>query len=127
MEIFKIAAVGLITATCLAVVRDARGEAATVIALAGGALILAMLVDYFTGIFAFFDELVNATGIDRGVINSLLKIVGVGYVTELAAGVCEDGGAKSVGDKIVLGGKLIIFTLTIPVLRTLLGVIASLA
>lgn len=126
MEIFKIAAIGLLTALSAALVRDSRSDVAFAVVVAGGAIMLTMLVDYFTGIFAFFDELVNKTGVDRGVIKTLFKIVGIGYVAELAAGVCEESGAKSVGDKIVLGGKLIIFTLTVPILRFLLDIIGSL-
>lgn len=126
MEIFKIAAIGLLTAISAALVRDSRSDVAFAVVIAGGAIMLTMLVDYFTGIFAFFDELVNKTGVDRGVIKTLLKIVGIGYVAELAAGICEESGAKSVGDKIVLGGKLIIFTLTVPILRFLLDIIGSL-
>ncbi len=126
MEIFKIAAIGLLTALSAALVRDSRSDVAFAVVVAGGAIMLTMLIDYFTGIFAFFDELVNKTGVDRGVIKTLLKIVGIGYVAELAAGICEESGAKSVGDKIVLGGKLIIFTLTVPILRFLLDIIGSL-
>lgn len=126
MEIFKIAAIGLLTALTAALVRDSRSDVAFAVVVAGGAIMLTMLVDYFTGIFAFFDELVNKTGVDRGVIKTLFKIVGIGYVAELAAGICEESGAKSVGDKIVLGGKLIIFTLTVPILRFLLDIIGSL-
>ena len=126
MEIFKIAAIGLLTALSAALVRDSRSDVAFAVVVAGGAIMLTMLVDYFTGIFAFFDELVNKTGVDRCVIKTLFKIVGIGYVAELAAGICEESGAKSVGDKIVLGGKLIIFTLTVPILRFLLDIIGSL-
>lgn len=126
MEIFKIAAIGLLTALTAALVRDSRSDVAFAVVVAGGAIMLTMLVDYFTGIFAFFDELVNKTGVDRGVIKTLFKIVGIGYVAELAAGICEESGAKSAGDKIVLGGKLIIFTLTVPILRFLLAIIGSL-
>ncbi len=126
MEIFKIAAIGLLTALSAALVRDSRSDVAFAVVVAGGAIMLTMLVDYFTGIFAFFDELVNKTGVDRGVVKTLFKIVGIGYVAELAAGICEESGAKSVGDKIVLGGKLIIFTLTVPILRFLLDIIGSL-
>lgn len=126
MEIFKIAAIGLLTALSAALVRDSRSDVAFAVVVAGGAIMLTMLIDYFTGIFAFFDELVNKTGVDRGVIKTLFKIVGIGYVAELAAGICEESGAKSVGDKIVLGGKLIIFTLTVPILRFLLDIIGSL-
>ena len=62
MEIFKIVAIGLLTALTAALVRDSRSDVAFAVVVAGGAIMLTMLVDYFTGIFAFFDELVNKTG-----------------------------------------------------------------
>ena len=126
MEIFKIVAIGLLTAVTAALVRDSRSDVAFAVVVAGGVIMFTMFVDYFTGVFAFFDELINKTGVDRGVIKTLLKIVGIGYVAELSAGICEESGAKSAGDKIVLGGKLIIFTLTVPILRFSLDIIGSL-
>lgn len=127
MGIFKIVSVGLLTAAAACLVRgQGRNDIALAVVIAGGAVMLAMLVDYFTGVFSFFDELINKTGVDGGIIKTLLKIVGIGYVAELAAGLCEESGAKSAGDKIILGGKLIIFTLTVPILRLLLDIIGSL-
>ena len=62
-----------------------------------------------------------ASGIENGLLKVLLKIVGVGYLTEFSAGVLNDFGAGSVADKVVLGGKLTVLLLSIPIIESLLS------
>ena len=57
---------------------------------------------------------------------SVLKIVGVGYITEFANSICVDSGNSSIGDKILIAGKIIILTLSLPILTNLLNIIIEL-
>ena len=57
---------------------------------------------------------------ENGILKVLLKIVGVGYLTEFGAGILQDFGSNAVADKVVLGGKIIIILLAVPVLECLL-------
>ncbi|MBQ7224616.1 MAG: stage III sporulation protein AD [Clostridia bacterium] len=126
MEIFKIACVGIITAVCVVNLREIRGDIALIVGLVGGIIILLCVLDSFTEVFAFFNEMISATGLDGSVVKSLLKIIGIGYVAEFSASVCEESGAKGVGEKIILGGKVIILLLSIPIIKLLLEIVTSL-
>ena len=55
----------------------------------------------------------------------LLKIVGVGYLSEFAAGVLMDFGCVSIADKVTLAGKITIVLLSFPVLESLLQLIGG--
>lgn len=125
MEIFKIAAVGIVTALCVLTLKDTRGDIALLIGLAGGIIIVLSVIDYFTDMFAFLKELVDKTGIDGSVIRALIKIVGIGYVADFSAGVVEECGSKALGEKIVLGGKVIIFIVSLPIIRLLFEIVTS--
>ena len=125
MEIFRIAAVGIITALCVLILRDSRSDIALLIGITGGIIILLSLIDYFTEIFAFFNELINNAGIDGSVIKVLIKVVGIGYVADFSAGLAEESGSKALGEKIILGGKVIIFIVSIPIIRLLFEIISS--
>ena len=57
---------------------------------------------------------------------TLLKIIGVGYLVEFSAGVCIDSGNSSIADKIVLAGKVLIFSLSIPIISNLFNMIMDL-
>lgn len=125
MEIFRIAAIGIITALCVLVLRENRSDIATLIGITGGAIILLSLIDYFTQIFDFLRRFIEKTGIDGSVIKALVKIVGIGYVADFSAGIVEESGSKALSEKIVLGGKVIIFIMSIPIIEMLFEIISS--
>ena len=54
-----------------------------------------------------------------------MKIVAIGYLVEFAAGIVEDFGAKSVADKLVFAGKVVIFSVSLPILRAMVSLIAA--
>ena len=62
---------------------------------------------------------------ENGLIKILLKIVGVGYLTEFGAGILQDFGSNAVADKVILGGKLTIVLLSLPIIQSLLELIRS--
>lgn len=74
-----------------------------------------------------FSEIVAKTGIPSALYGAILKIVGVGYLTEFSAGICEDYGAGSVGKKLQLSGKIAIFILAFPVIEAFINVVEKLA
>ena len=55
----------------------------------------------------------------------LIKIVGVGYLTEFGAGILQDFGANSVADKVSLAGKIVIVLTSFPVLEGLLRMVRA--
>ena len=95
MDIVKIAAAGIITAVCALILRETRADMAVAVSVAGGIIILLMVLDRLAGIFSAFGELMNKAGIDGGIFSLLVKIIGIGYVTDFAAGLIEDTGSRS--------------------------------
>ena len=78
-----------------------------------------------TGIFAVFKNLIDFTGIDSSLYSMLLKIIGIGYLIEFTAGICADTGNGSLGDKILLGGKIVIMVMALPVVVSILDIIVE--
>ena len=56
----------------------------------------------------------------------IFKIVGIGYVVEFAAGILEDCGVKSVADKLVLAGKFVILSVSLPIFYALINILVGL-
>jgi stage III sporulation protein AD len=123
MEIFKIIGIGLLTCIVAVLVRQLRPEFYVVVVLAGGVVMLMMIVDELQNVFNYFLTIFGQTGLDYELFSSILKILGVGYLTEFASGICADSGNASIGDKIVLAGKILIVTLSLPIITSLLDVI----
>jgi len=125
MDIFKIAAIGIITAMCVLILRQQREETAVLVAITGGVLILLSVVDYFAQIFRVLSDLMDKSGIPGTVYATVFKIIGVGYIADFSAGIVEDTGQKALADKILLAGKIIIMVLSLPILVLLFDTVTS--
>ena len=65
-------------------------------------------------------EIVALTGIKNGVVQILLKIVGIGYLTEFSVGVLQDFNAATLSDKVSLAGKITVNLMSLPIISGLL-------
>ena len=125
MQIVKVIGVGLIGALVAGLLRQEKSELYIFAVIAGGALILIVILSSLTEVIAQFGMLVGKSGVDESLFAGVLKIIGVGYVTEYAAALCADYGVTSIGNKLQLAGKVAIFFMTMPVLANLVEVISS--
>lgn len=125
MDIVKISAMGIVTAFCVIVLREQKSEMAMLVGIAGGCLIMFSLIDYFTQVFATLNAIAEKTGIPSAVYKTVLKIISIGYIADFSAGIVEDTGQKALAEKIILGGKLIIMVLALPIVTLLFDTIAG--
>jgi stage III sporulation protein AD len=123
MDIIKIIGVGFITLILTVMLKDYRRDFAIYASLIGGAIILYYAVDYLKNIVSFLDSLVS-TGISKEFIVLLVKITGISILTEFAVSICRDMGESAIANKVDLGGKLLVISLSIPVISgTLSGLL----
>ena len=122
MEIFKIIGVAFITSICSVIIKNTKPELSFAVTTAGVLLILLLIFSKMTEITSVFFNITSATNIDNQLLKLLLKMVAIGYLTEISAGILNDFGSSSLADKVVLGGKLTIILLSLPVLNSLLSV-----
>ena len=59
-------------------------------------------------------------------ITLLLKITGISILTEYAVSICKDSGENSIANKIDFGGKIIVISLSIPIISTTLESLTNL-
>ena len=122
---YKIIAIAFVTIVLNLIVKQYRLEFSILISVCGGLLIFIMLIDE---IKIVVDEMINVDlkGVDFGVINSIIKVLGIGYITEFTANIAEESGSKSIATKVILGGKIAICVATLPIIKMLLNAILSL-
>lgn len=124
--IFKIVAIGLITCLATMIVKPVRSDFAIMIALTGGLIIVFLITNYLTGIFDYLNQIIGSTGVDSSLYKLLIKIIAVGYLIEFTASICSDTGNSSLGDKVLLGGKIIIMVMALPIVTSILEIITQL-
>ena len=120
MEIFKIIGVAFVTAIAAILLKTTKPELSFAVTVTGVIVILLFIVDSLQHTFAIFSIIVQASGVDNNLIKLLLKIIGVGYITEFGAGILNDFGSNAVADKVILAGKIAIVLLSLPILEGLL-------
>lgn len=125
MELIKIIGVAFVSAIVSILLKSTKPELSFAVAVTGAILILLFLVDLLQGAVNIFVKIASVSGVNNGLIKILIKIVGVGYLTEFSAGVLTDFGYGSLADKVVLGGKLMILILALPIIESLLGLIVK--
>jgi stage III sporulation protein AD len=107
------------------VLRDIRSDIAVLLSIVGGLLILLVVVDMLTDVVSVFVNISTRAGLGGEFLGVIVKIVGLGFVIDFAAGVCEDTGNKSLADKVVLGGKIAIMWVALPIVVSLFELIAD--
>ncbi len=123
MDIFKIAGIGL-AATVLAVfVKNWKPELAIQISLIATVIIFASVLPYLKTLIDMFKDISNKSGIETRYIGIVLKVIGIAYVAQFASELCKDAGESAIASKIEVAAKVIIMTLSMPVIYSLLEVV----
>lgn len=122
-ELFKIIGVGLVTLIAYIIVKPLKPEIAVFISVIGVSIILMFCVDGLVGVVETMTQFVDKTGIDSNLFACVLKIVGIGYITEFASNLCVTAGNSSIADAISLAGKITILVLSLPILTNLINLI----
>ena len=126
MGVVKLVCIAVIISIMAILVRSIKPELSIMISIAGSIIMLLFVLDYFTQIFDTFYDIVGRSGIDSDVFWIVIKIIGIGYLVEFGANICADSGNAGIGDKLVLGGKIIIFLLAMPIVTKLFDIILEL-
>ena len=124
--IFKIIAIGLITCFAVLIVKPIKSDFALLISVVGGIVILSMVLNCVTSVFSSFSSIVQKTGLNQDIFSLILKIVGIGYLTEFSANLCSDCGNGGLADKMLLGGKVVLLVLSLPIINNILGIVTEL-
>ena len=110
---------------CL-LVRQQQPQLGGLCAVAAGAMLLLAALEQLSDVQDVFARLTSLAGLEKGYLDTLVKVLGVSYVAELAAQACEDLGEGGLALKVGLVGKLCVFTLTAPMLLKLMEMILEL-
>lgn len=123
MGIFKIVAIGIIAVSIIVVLKDQRPEIAILLSVATSIILLIYIINYLSEIVISFTNIVDKTGVDFSLFSSIVKIIGVGYITEFASNIASDAGSKSIANKILFGGKVMIMVLALPIVDSIIDII----
>ena len=125
MDIIKIIGVGLIALIIIIIVKQYRPEFTIYVSLIAGAMILMLVMDKISAIINLLSNLSSKTAINNEFLVLLIKITGIAFLTEFAVSICKDSGESAIANKIDIGGKVIIISMSIPIIARLLETVVK--
>lgn len=123
MEIIKIIGIAFIALIIIIMLKQYRHEYAIFISILTGILILFLVMDRLTGIINLIETIQDKFSINTQFIALLIKITGIAFLSEFAVSVCKDSGEAAIASKIEIGSKIIIISMSIPIISSLLEII----
>src|SRR5690625_4777080 len=125
MEIVQIVLIGVISALLYIVLKDIYPSFAFMITIIASILILFLVIQQVGIIIQLLKNLADKAMISSFYLETILKIIGIAYITELGANLTRDAGLSSVASKIELAGKIFILLLAIPIISAVVELILS--
>lgn len=123
MEVVKIIGIGLTALIIIIILKQYKPEFAVYVSILAGILILLLSLAKISGIVNLLQDLSSRANISSQFLEIILKITGIAILTEFAVSICQDSGESSIANKIDIGGKLTIITISLPIISSLLETI----
>ena len=101
----------------------ARKDMASLLVLAVCVMLALTAGQYLRPVLDFMAELEEISGIDENMVGVLMKIVGIGIVSEISVLVCADAGNASIGKALHFLSALVMLSLSVPLFRSLLQIL----
>lgn len=121
MELFiKTCGIVLLTVILMLALGSRSKEQAMVLGIAVCAMGALAALEYLRPVIDFISQAEQIGGLDHSLIKILLKVVGIGLISEIAALVCTDGGSSSLGKAVKLLGSAVVLWLSIPLYSMLM-------
>ena len=122
----KIVLLTIIFAIIIIYLKGVNSELFTLATVGASIVVISLVVEYIGQAFSVFNMMIDATKIDRSLFNIIFKIMAIGYLVEFGAGIVNDFGLKSLADKLVFAGKIVIFCMSLPIIYAVFNLFTEL-
>ena len=123
MEIIKIAGIALTGVISAALLKSINKDISLYVILATSVIILIAVLGEISEVFSFIENIYDDITYGREFFPVIIKVLIIAYITDFTAQLCKDAGEGSIGSKVELAGKVIIFYVAMPILTAILEVI----
>lgn len=112
--LIQVIGVGVIGALIALLLKEAKPNFATLVSISTCVIILLLVIKQCESLLGQVSKLFSKVSYSSKIIETALKVVGIGYIIEFASDIVEDSGMTSIAKKIVLAGKIIVAGICLP-------------
>ena len=126
MDVLKILGFGIISVILIVVLKEQKKEIALIMTIFACVILMLFAMTKMESVIGVIESLINKSGINKEFFLIILKVTGIAYLIEFGKNICIDAGQKAIATKLEMAGKVIILTISLPVISALVNVISGL-
>ena len=123
--LFQICALALTAAIICVLLRHQNGALSLLLSLAAAVLIVTVSLRFLRPILDVIQQLRTMSKLDQEVTKPMMKVVGIGMVSQIADDICMDAGETALGKAIELGGTVLSLYSALPLLTAVLSMLQT--
>ncbi|MCI8609130.1 MAG: stage III sporulation protein AD [Firmicutes bacterium] len=126
MMVLKLCAIAICAVILIAIIRIYKPEFTVEAVLCASLIMLFYIVNSMKYGLSYLGDIYDQLSYGKTYFPIILKALGIAYITEFTAAICQDAGEKSIAGKVELAGKIAIFFVAMPIFTSLLELLNSL-
>ena len=123
--LIKAAALGVTGAIIVMLLKKTAPELALALGIAVSLMAAGLAMDLLGDVREVVDLARRQMDLSPAIVSPVMKCVGIGIVTKLAADMCRDGGQGAIASAVELCGAVCAMTATLPLVKALLQMIGD--
>lgn len=123
MNMVQIGIIGVLGALLAIQFKSGKTEYGIYMSVAVSIFLFACIVDRLEMFVSTVEEIGRYITFDMGYIATMLKMIGITYISEFSSSICKDAGYQTIAAQIEVFSKLTILAMGLPVLLALLETI----
>ena len=125
-DVVRVAATAILAAVCALAVRKQVPELAILLSVCAGALILLYCSGMLEAAVNFLNHLADLGGLSPEVLTPMIKTLGIGVVTRIAADFCRDAREGALAGVVELAGTVLALAAVLPLISAVLELLTQL-
>lgn len=125
MEIMQLIGIGLISTIICSILRPKKPDIANFITILTWAIVLMSMMVKLNFVIESIQDLANKSNIPTMYISLIIKLIGIAYLMEFGIQICKDSGESSIASALEVGGKIIVMTMSFPILLSIVDMILN--
>ena len=126
MDIFKVVAFAIVSTILVVLLKEERKDIALILSIFASLAIVLFAINKIGEVINLLDNLAENSGISKDYLLIIIKVTGIAYIVEFGKNICIDAGQTSIATKLEMAGKVIIVSLSIPIISSLFTVLIGL-
>ena len=126
MDIFKLVGFCIFAIVMIIILKEQRPEMSLILTIFTCVCLMLFAMSKMSFIIDMLNSLVDASGMNTDFLQIILKITAIAYIVEFGKNICVDSGQTAIASRLEMAGKVIILTLSIPLISSLVNLVSNL-